>query len=118
MLVPRQEFDIGRKEQAQQIIQMLQDHEAHHKMGRNTEYAQVEVAPRTPEMKFAVGMIMRHLRLGYICVIYDWDPICLASSDWQDQMNVHRLSMKDKQPFYNVLVEDGSHRYVAQGRNF
>lgn len=109
-----QEFDIGRKEQAQQIVQMLQDHEAHHKVGRNTEYAQVEVAPRTSEMKFAVGMIMRHLRLGYICVIYDWDPICLASSDWQDQMNVHRLSMKDKQPFYNVLVEDGSHRYVAQ----
>ncbi|GLV34229.1 hypothetical protein CBL_00160 [Carabus blaptoides fortunei] len=109
-----QEFDISRRAQANQIVQMLQDHEAHHKDVRTSVYPQVEVAPRTLELKFAVGMVMRHLRLGYTCVVYDWDPVCLASSDWQEQMNVHMLSMKNEQPFYNVLVEDGSHRYVAQ----
>lgn len=59
---------------------------------------------------------MKHLTLHYKCVIYDWDPVCLASLEWQAQMNVNRLSLKDNQPFYNVLVEDGSHRYVAQGK--
>lgn len=58
---------------------------------------------------------MKHLTLNYKCVIYDWDPVCLASLEWQVQMNVNKLSLKDDQPFYNVLVEDGSHRYVAQG---
>ena len=28
-------------------------------------------------------------------------------------MGVDRLPRKDKQPFYNVLVEDGSIRYAA-----
>jgi len=29
-------------------------------------------------------------------------------------MGVYNLPNKDKQPFYNVLVEDGSTRYAAQ----
>lgn len=103
-----------RKAQAHQIVQMLLDHEAHHK--DREVYPRVEVAPRTQQLKYAVGMVMRHMGLNYICVIYDWDPRCLASPDWQEQMNVHLLTLRDQQPFYNVLVEDGSHRYVAQGK--
>lgn len=66
-------------------------------------------------MLYAVGMVMRHFSLNYICVIYDWDVTCKASKEWQVQMGIHELRDKDDQPFYNVLVEDGSHRYVAQG---
>lgn len=29
---------------------------------------------------------------------------------WMKQMGVERLERKDNQPFYNVLVEDGSNR--------
>ena len=32
---------------------------------------------------------------------------------WIQQMGVHKLPKKDNQPFYNVLVEDGSVRYAA-----
>lgn len=92
---------------------MLERYEA----GRNHEslFRKVEAAVRSPKLKYAVGMVMRHLTLNYKCVIYDWDPVCLASVEWQQQMNVTKLALRDEQPFYNVLVEDGSHRYVAQG---
>jgi F-box protein 21 len=53
-------------------------------------------------------------RYNYKCVIYGWDSKCAASKDWIYQMGVHKLPNKEKQPFYNVLVEDGSTRYAAQ----
>lgn len=52
-----------------------------------------------------------------MCVISGWDPTCQASRDWILQMGVHMLPRKDKQPFYNVLVEDGSIRYAADGKH-
>lgn len=54
-------------------------------------------------------------RYHYQCVIYGWDGKCAANRDWIYQMGVHNLSHEDRQPFYNVLVEDGSNRYAAQG---
>ena len=56
-------------------------------------------------------------RYEYACVIYGWDPKCTASKDWIYQMRVHNLRFKEEQPFYNVLVEDGSSRYAAQGND-
>lgn len=92
---------------------MLEQYE----LGKEDLFRKVEAAVRSSDLKYAVGMVMRHLTLNYKCVIYDWDPVCLATVEWQRQMNVGRLTLKDDQPFYNVLVEDGSHRYVAQGIN-
>ncbi|CAG0918325.1 unnamed protein product [Notodromas monacha] len=66
------------------------------------------------EVTFAIGMIMHHKRYDYICVIYRWDESCKASRDWQQENRVHQLPLQNKQPFYNVLVCDGSERYVAQ----
>lgn len=37
------------------------------------------------------------------------------SPAWIEQMGVHHLSLGPDQPFYNVLVEDGTNRYAAQG---
>lgn len=65
------------------------------------------------EVQFSVGMVMKHKRYNYMCVISGWDSTCQASRDWIIQMGVHMLPRKDKQPFYNVLVEDGSIRYAA-----
>lgn len=59
---------------------------------------------------------MRHRQYNYKCVIYGWDSLCAASRDWIQQMGVENLPKKGHQPFYNVLVEDGSTRYAAQGK--
>ncbi|XP_022093266.1 F-box only protein 21-like [Acanthaster planci] len=66
------------------------------------------------EVIYAVGMVMKHRRYNYSCVIYGWDPVCKLSRDWQRHMGVHHLPKQEKQPFYNVLVEDCSNRYAAQ----
>ncbi|XP_038074316.1 F-box only protein 21-like [Patiria miniata] len=66
------------------------------------------------EVAYAVGMVMKHRRYNYSCVIYGWDPVCKLSRQWQHQMGVHRLPNQEKQPFYNVMVEDSSSRYAAQ----
>ncbi|CAG9854707.1 unnamed protein product [Phyllotreta striolata] len=107
-----QEFEVP--EQAQRVVHMLRDYEAHHARNDLGLFSQVEAAPRSPNLYYAVGMVMKHLILNYKCVIYDWDPICLAAAEWQAQNNIEKLQLKHEQPFYNVLVEDGSHRYVAQ----
>ncbi|XP_056630248.1 F-box only protein 21-like [Diorhabda sublineata] len=107
-----QEFEVP--EQAQRVVHMLRDYEAHHARNDLGLFGQVEAAQRSPNLHYAVGMVMKHMTLNYKCVIYDWDPVCLAAAEWQAQNNVDKLQLKDEQPFYNVLVEDGSHRYVAQ----
>ena len=38
------------------------------------------------------------------------------SESWIVQMGVDQLPLGPQQPFYNVLVEDGSNRYAAQGK--
>ncbi len=37
------------------------------------------------------------------------------SQEWINTMRVHQLSKGGDQPFYNVLVQDGTCRYAAQG---
>ena len=66
------------------------------------------------EVRYYVGQVCRHAKYHYTCVIHGWDPQCTASASWISHMGVDRLPLKDKQPFYNVLVADGSQRYAAQ----
>ena len=54
-------------------------------------------------------------RSGYNCVIYGWDPKCTMSQEWITTMRVNQLPSGPNQPFYNVLVQDGTCRYAAQG---
>ncbi len=35
--------------------------------------------------------------------------------DWRNQMGIYNLSDGAEQPFYNVLADDGSSRYAAEG---
>ncbi|CAB1322318.1 unnamed protein product [Coregonus sp. 'balchen'] len=70
--------------------------------------------PEHLELQYSVGLIMKHKRSGYNCAIYGWDPKCTMSQEWITTMRVHQLSSGANQPFYNVLVEDGTCRYAAQ----
>ncbi|XP_076068987.1 F-box only protein 21-like isoform X2 [Oratosquilla oratoria] len=63
---------------------------------------------------FVTGLIMRHKRYSYNCVIFGWDEECKMTAEWVQRMGVQNLQFKTKQPFYNVLVSDGSQRYAAQ----
>ncbi|XP_029637782.1 F-box only protein 21 [Octopus sinensis] len=66
------------------------------------------------EVEFSVGLIMKHKRYDYMCVITGWDKKCMASQEWILGMDVDRLQNQRNQPFYDVLVNDGSNRYAAQ----
>ena len=63
-----------------------------------------------------MGMVMRHVRLNYSCVIAFWDPRCQASDEWMERMGIRDLSRGVDQAFYHVLVNDGSTRYAAEGK--
>ncbi|XP_042238000.1 F-box only protein 21-like isoform X6 [Homarus americanus] len=69
---------------------------------------------RNREIAYATGLVMQHKRYHYTCVIFGWDKECKMPAAWVRRMGVHNLQYKTKQPFYNVLVYDGSHRYAAQ----
>ncbi|XP_043825539.1 F-box only protein 21 [Dromiciops gliroides] len=85
---------------------------------RKKEETGLEVKHRSEEKHrdvcYSIGLIMKHKRYGYNCVIYGWDPTCMMGHEWIRNMNVHSLPHGHHQPFYNVLVEDGSCRYAAQ----
>ncbi|KAK7085780.1 F-box protein 21, partial [Halocaridina rubra] len=72
------------------------------------------VNKRCKEIKYATGLVMKHKRYNYQCVIFGWDKTCQMSDEWVHRMGVHNLKYKTEQPFYNVLVYDGSRRYAAQ----
>lgn len=57
-----------------------------------------------------------NVRFNYDCVIYGWDHFCDMPLTWKHQMGVFALPNGAKQPFYNVLANDGSNRYAAQGK--
>lgn len=60
-------------------------------------------------------ILLDAFRSGYNCVIYGWDPKCTMSLEWITTMRVNQLPNGPNQPFYNVLVQDGTCRYAAQG---
>ncbi|CAH2295962.1 F-box only 21 isoform X1 [Pelobates cultripes] len=66
------------------------------------------------EICYSIGLIMRHKRHGYSGVIFGWDPICMMPPDWIEYMDTHNLISGANQPFYSMLLDDGSCSYVAQ----
>ncbi|EXJ73274.1 uncharacterized protein A1O5_03034 [Cladophialophora psammophila CBS 110553] len=70
--------------------------------------------PRNSAVKYSVGQVFIHRRRGYWAVIYGWDPYCRMQEQWITMNQVDRLPNGRNQPFYNVLVEDESTRYVAE----
>ncbi|GAA5898995.1 hypothetical protein JCM8208_002972 [Rhodotorula glutinis] len=75
----------------------------------------------TPEPKLVngviqhrIGHVFTHRLFGYDAVVRGWDYKCEASEQWIRQMRVDTLPFGRGQPFYHVVVSDGSARYVAQ----
>ncbi|BGP32670.1 hypothetical protein JCM10296v2_004453 [Rhodotorula toruloides] len=66
------------------------------------------------EIKWPIGHVFRHRLFRYVAVIRGWDYKCEASEQWIRQMRVDTLPHGRNQPFYHVVVDDGSARYVAQ----
>ncbi|KAM9744478.1 F-box only protein 21 [Menidia menidia] len=95
------------------LVQHTLEHIQHKKHPATPEVKR-RSAPEHLEVQYSVGLIMKHKRSGYNCVIYGWDPKCTMSQEWITTMRVHQLSSGASQPFYNVLVQDGTCRYAAQ----
>uniref|UniRef100_A0A8C6PNK9 F-box protein 21 n=1 Tax=Nothobranchius furzeri TaxID=105023 RepID=A0A8C6PNK9_NOTFU len=95
------------------LVQHTLEHIQHKKHPATPEVKR-RSAPEHLEVQYSVGLIMKHKRSGYNCVIYGWDPKCTMSQEWITTMRVHQLSNGADQPFYNVLVQDGTCRYAAQ----
>uniref|UniRef100_A0A7N6A1P1 Hemimethylated DNA-binding domain-containing protein n=1 Tax=Anabas testudineus TaxID=64144 RepID=A0A7N6A1P1_ANATE len=95
------------------LVQHTLEHIQHKKHPAAPEVKMRSVSEHR-EVKYSVGLIMKHKRSGYNCVIYGWDPKCTMSQEWITTMRVHQLSNGASQPFYNVLVQDGTCRYAAQ----
>ncbi|XP_013866586.1 F-box only protein 21 [Austrofundulus limnaeus] len=95
------------------LVQHTLEH-IQHKKHPVTPEVKRRSAPEHLEVQYSVGLIMKHKRSGYNCVIYGWDPKCTMSQEWITTMRVHQLSNGANQPFYNVLVQDGTCRYAAQ----
>lgn len=57
---------------------------------------------------------MKHKIHQFLCVIRGWDPICNAKL-LVTAMDIRGLKKGEKQPFYEVLTDDGSYKYIAQG---
>ncbi|WPG97844.1 Hypothetical protein R9X50_00062500 [Acrodontium crateriforme] len=63
---------------------------------------------------FKIGTHFRHKRFGYYGIIVGWDFACAAEQRWIQQMRVDELPRGRDQPFYNVVADDKSIRYVAE----
>uniref|UniRef100_A0A4W3HMF4 F-box protein 21 n=1 Tax=Callorhinchus milii TaxID=7868 RepID=A0A4W3HMF4_CALMI len=131
MLPARLYFQLGiNPEKVLDILQRVQVIDpSHHNVGhmiqltleqiaRKNLMAELQIKHRTNEkhreVAFSVGLIMKHKRYGYDCVICGWDPKCMMEVNWMRNMGVYNLPNGPNQPFYNVLVQDGSCRYAAQ----
>ncbi|KAK5172978.1 uncharacterized protein LTR77_003100 [Saxophila tyrrhenica] len=66
------------------------------------------------DVKFKVGQHFQHKRYGYEGFIIGWDHKCSAEPRWIQQMRVDDLPRGREQPFYNVVADDKSQRYVAE----
>lgn len=122
------------------LVQHTLEHIQHKKHPAAPE-VKLRSAPEHSEVQYSVGLIMKHkrsvvlhlfgadllppetrlislhplIRSEYNCVIYGWDPKCTMNQEWITTMRVNLLPNGPNQPFYNVLVQDGTCRYAAQG---
>ncbi|XP_037091561.1 F-box only protein 21-like [Pollicipes pollicipes] len=88
----------------EQILQELKHHQEVVCLRRNAVPVQ---------RRCRVGDIVRHRKYSYLAAVTGWTSQCHASESWIEQMGVDRLPRGRHQPFFHLLVEDGSNRYAA-----
>lgn len=78
---------------------------------------QKEPKPRAAEMveiQYRIGHYFEHRHYSYKGFIVGWDAQCEAKPAWIERMQVDNLPRGRWQPFYNIVAEDKSERYVAE----
>jgi len=66
----------------------------------------------TSTVLYKCGQLVKHKRYGYLGVIVDVDPECLADEGWYQ---ANQTQPDRKQPWYHVLVSDSDQiTYPAQ----
>ncbi|KAA8909794.1 Hemimethylated DNA-binding protein YccV like-domain-containing protein [Sphaerosporella brunnea] len=72
--------------------------------------------PENHRVLHRVGSVIKHRRYDYMGAIFGWTNECrpMEGEEWIERMNVETLPRGRNQPFYHVLVEDGTVRYVAE----
>ena len=71
---------------------------------------------RTPNVRFAIGMIVRRRFHPMRYVIHDWYYTCEMNAEWQIKNRIYDLEYKAEQPFYYVLGENGCVCHLPQGK--
>lgn len=71
-------------------------------------------AAQIAEVQYRIGDYFEHRHYSYKGFIVGWDAQCEASPEWIERMQVDNLRRGRWQPFYNIVAEDKSHRYVAE----
>lgn len=62
------------------------------------------VARRDGEgVKYKIGMVLRHVRYGYLGAVFGWTQECKQGEDWVQVMGVDGLNRGRRQPFYHVV---------------
>ena len=105
----QKDSELTSRGQANDISQRFKNIQQCHKNLQLEE--EVKPKERVPGVKYAIGLIMKHKVLGYLCVITGWDARLVPSPK---RMNVWNEMNVDADTFYNVFVDDGSCQYVAQ----
>ncbi|KUI55673.1 F-box only protein 21 [Cytospora mali] len=105
------------------MLPMLENLAEHHHVSEVLERMQEE--DRVPKAQkrrdannsgaqFRIGHYFHHKRYGYRGFVVGWDPHCAAGQAWIMRMGVDELPRGREQPFYNIVGEDRSRRYVAE----
>lgn len=66
------------------------------------------------EVQYRIGHYFEHRHYSYKGFIVGWDAECKAGPGWIERMQVDNLRRGRWQPFYNIVAEDKSQRYVAE----
>ncbi|RMY59681.1 hypothetical protein D0865_01949 [Hortaea werneckii] len=70
--------------------------------------------PLAAAVTWKIGTYFRHKRYRYAGIVIGWDTSCGAEPAWIEQMRVDDLPRGRHQPFFNVVADDKSLRYVAE----
>merc|ERR1712216_1026835 len=69
---------------------------------------------RPDTVQHRIGSVLTHRFFGR-GVAYGWDPLCAADEAWCMQNQIDQVLRKGRnQPFYNLLLSDGTSRYCSQ----
>lgn len=71
-------------------------------------------AEQIGEVQYRVGHYFEHRHYSYKGLILGWDARCEAGPAWIERMQVDNLPRGRRQPFYKIVAEDKSQRYVAE----